>query len=27
MRYLPVVTDIPFEELLFAMLRRGGVLS
>jgi hypothetical protein len=27
MRYLPVVTDIPFDELLFAMLRRGGVLS
>jgi uncharacterized protein (DUF58 family) len=27
MRYLPVITDVPFEELLFAMLRRGGVLS
>lgn len=27
MRYVPVVTDVPFEELLFAVLRTGGVLK
>jgi uncharacterized protein (DUF58 family) len=26
MHYVPVQTSIPFEELLFAILRRGGVL-
>jgi uncharacterized protein (DUF58 family) len=27
MRYVPVVTDVPFEELLFAVLRTGGLLK
>lgn len=27
MRYVPVVTDMPFEELMFAVLRTGGVLK
>ena len=27
MHYVPVVTSIPFEELLFALLRQRGVLK